>query len=187
MSSPILFYEPKQPFYEFSNFYDKNGKKGTQFEIDGYSYSNVEQYYQSQKFYIPTSVRHMEYFKLICTADSPNKLFMLGTQKRKGGYAAKWVLNKKHDTRLLNDLIAKYQDISPRHDWDAVRLSIMKKGLQAKFGQNDALKTLLLDTGTKHIVENSPRDDYWGIGKNNTGKNMLGKLLMEVRDELSTH
>lgn len=30
---------------------------------------------------------------------------------------------------------------------------------------------------------NSPRDDFWGIGKNGNGKNMLGILLMEIRFE----
>lgn len=181
MSSSILFYEPKHPYYEFSNFYEM---KGYQFEIDGYKYKTVEQYFQAQKFFIPSSIRHMEYFNIIHMADSPNKIFMLGTQKRKGGYASKWTLNKVTDHRLINNIIAEYQDIAPRDDWLTVRQSIMKAGLMAKFGQNDGLKSILLSTDKNHIIENSPRDDYWGIGKNNTGKNVLGHLLMEVREAL---
>ncbi len=35
-------------------------------------------------------------------------------------------------------------------------------------------------------MENTSHDYYWGCGKNGGGKNMLGRILMEVRDELRT-
>jgi predicted NAD-dependent protein-ADP-ribosyltransferase YbiA (DUF1768 family) len=38
----------------------------------------------------------------------------------------------------------------------------MKKALQAKFTQDQTLKTLLLETGDSEIIEASPRDSYWG-------------------------
>lgn len=34
------------------------------------------------------------------------------------------------------------------------------------------------------LIENSKMDSFWGIGKNQKGKNMLGKLLMKVREEI---
>jgi predicted NAD-dependent protein-ADP-ribosyltransferase YbiA (DUF1768 family) len=34
------------------------------------------------------------------------------------------------------------------------------------------------------IVENSPFDDYWGCGKDGSGQNKLGQILMEVRELL---
>ena len=46
-------------------------------------------------------------------------------------------------------------------------------------------KTKNMGTNNKILIENSPYDSYWGIGITHDGKNMLGKLLMEVRFELS--
>jgi ribA/ribD-fused uncharacterized protein len=65
----------------------------------------------------------------------------------------------------------------------------------AKFSQNSKLKTILLSTENKILVEASPHDTIWGIGlyheddkvldeKNWKGQNLLGKALMCVRDEI---
>ena len=72
-----------------------------------------------------------------------------------------------------------------RPDWDSVREEVMKKALEAKFTQNEALKQILLSTKGKELVEASPTDIYWGIGKARKGQNRLGKLLMELRDTLN--
>lgn len=73
--------------------------------------------------------------------------------------------------------------IAIRPDWDVVKEQIMLAGLKAKF-ENAELKTLLLGTGKKILIENSPYDSYWGIGPNGKGKNRLGHLLMQVRKEV---
>ena len=70
-----------------------------------------------------------------------------------------------------------------RHDWDAVREDAMRTALRAKFTQ-PVLRALLLSTGDRPLVEDSPYDRYWGTGKDGRGKNRLGVLLMELRDEL---
>jgi len=70
-----------------------------------------------------------------------------------------------------------------RNDWETVKEQIMFRGLQKKF-ENTELKKLLLSTGEKELIENSPFDKYWGIGKNGKGKNRLGLLLMKLRNEL---
>jgi N-glycosidase YbiA len=72
---------------------------------------------------------------------------------------------------------------SIRPDWDAVREDIMRKALRAKFS-DPALRALLLSTGERPLVEDSPYDRYWGTGKDGRGKNRLGALLTELRDEL---
>jgi ribA/ribD-fused uncharacterized protein len=51
----------------------------------------------------------------------------------------------------------------------------------SKFMQNAHIARKLKATGGKQLVEHSDRDDFWGVGKNNTGQNMLGKILMQVR------
>ena len=76
--------------------------------------------------------------------------------------------------------------------WIKHREAIVKRGLHAKFTQNDSMKQLLLQTGSKIIAEGSPYDKIWGTGKavdvtnprQWNGTNLLGKLLMEVRSEL---
>jgi hypothetical protein len=65
----------------------------------------------------------------------------------------------------------------------------------AKFGQHESLKTFLLQTGDRILVEASPFDHIWGIGmaashpdaekpENWRGLNLLGFALMEVRSRL---
>lgn len=65
-------------------------------------------------------------------------------------------------------------------DWENKKVNIMLKGLRAKFSQNKELKQKLLNTGDSILHEDSPTDMFWG----RKGKDMLGKLLMHVRDEI---
>ena len=71
-----------------------------------------------------------------------------------------------------------------RHDWESVKDSIMSKGLLQKFSTHTDIKEILLSTGDNYIVENSPIDYYWGCGEDKSGKNMLGKLLVSIRNIL---
>jgi ribA/ribD-fused uncharacterized protein len=71
-----------------------------------------------------------------------------------------------------------------RGDWDAVRDEVMRKALRVKFTQHAALRDILLSTGHAEIVEHTKNDTYWGDGGDGTGQNVLGRLLMEIREEL---
>jgi ribA/ribD-fused uncharacterized protein len=71
-----------------------------------------------------------------------------------------------------------------RNNWESVKEGFMKTALLAKFSQHEDLKILLLSTKDAYLVEASPVDDYWGWGSDKKGKNRLGHLLMEVREEL---
>ena len=68
-------------------------------------------------------------------------------------------------------------------DWDSRRDDVMRHALRRKF-ERPALRELLLGTGNRPLIENSPFDRYWGAGKDGSGKNRLGALLMELRAEL---
>ena len=60
----------------------------------------------------------------------------------------------------------------------------MREAVRAKFQQHEDLRNTLLATGNAMIVEHTERDSYWGDGGDGSGKNMLGKILMEIREEL---
>jgi len=71
-----------------------------------------------------------------------------------------------------------------RLDWEEVKDDIMRDAVFAKFDQNAEVRELLLSTGDDEIEEKTTRDYYWGCGTDGTGKNMLGKILREVRAKL---
>jgi len=72
-----------------------------------------------------------------------------------------------------------------REGWDEARDAVMYRGVRKKFETHPTLRALLLGTGDEEIVENAPGDYYWGCGKDGTGQNKLGQLLMQVRRELA--
>jgi len=78
-----------------------------------------------------------------------------------------------------------YWDIAP--GWSTTKFDRMRRVLMAKFTQHDDLKELLLGTGNARLVESATIDNevnrLWGE-VNGEGRNMLGTLLMEVRQEL---
>jgi ribA/ribD-fused uncharacterized protein len=71
-----------------------------------------------------------------------------------------------------------------RADWEAVKDDIMREAVRAKFTQHPELTKLLLATGDAVLVEHTAKDSYWGDAGDGSGKNMLGQILLLVRDEL---
>lgn len=80
--------------------------------------------------------------------------------------------------------------------WNEHKRKIVVQGNFAKFGQNEELKSFLLNTGNRILVEASPCDKIWGIGMSENddnienphtwkGENLLGFCLMEARDMLA--
>lgn len=80
----------------------------------------------------------------------------------------------------------KGRSVRLRHDWEEIKDDIMYLVVKAKFEQNSDLKEKLIATGDDEYLEEGNRwnDTYWGVCKGR-GKNMLGKILMRVRSELS--
>ena len=79
--------------------------------------------------------------------------------------------------------------------WDKYKIGIVWYGNYLKFTQHEDLRIRLLATEDRIMAEASPYDLIWGIGfranddlaldqKNWKGKNLLGKILMSVRDSL---
>jgi ribA/ribD-fused uncharacterized protein len=68
-----------------------------------------------------------------------------------------------------------------RPDWEKVKDDIMRRAVLKKFETHADAREVLLSTGDRKIIENAPNDYYWGCGSDGSGKNMLGKILMETR------
>ncbi|MBR5057272.1 MAG: NADAR family protein [Clostridiales bacterium] len=79
--------------------------------------------------------------------------------------------------------------------WKRTRFVVVKRGIRAKFSQNPSMMETLLATGNAILAECSPRDKDWGILLSTSdpevqditkwrGENLLGQVLMEVREEL---
>lgn len=76
-----------------------------------------------------------------------------------------------------------------RPNWESIKVKVMKNLILYKFKTDDDLKNKLVETGTAELIEgNIWHDNFWGSCVcekcGNKGKNVLGKILMEVRDKL---
>jgi ribA/ribD-fused uncharacterized protein len=80
--------------------------------------------------------------------------------------------------------LGRRRDWPLRADWEEVKIDIMRRGVRAKFETHADIRATLLATGDEELIENAPNDYFWGIGRHGSGKNMLGKILMEVRAAL---
>lgn len=71
-----------------------------------------------------------------------------------------------------------------RPDWESMKVEVMRNAVRAKFSQHAELTALLLATGDAKLVEHTANDAYWGDGGDGRGRNMLGQVLMQVREAL---
>jgi hypothetical protein len=73
-----------------------------------------------------------------------------------------------------------------RIDWDSKRINVMKRLIFDKFNQHLDLTFKLLLTKNAKII-NPVYDQFWGIGKNKKGSNILGSIIMNNRSEIIRH
>ena len=126
--------------------------------IDDKEYRSVENYFQSQRFVGSDD----DYAELVRNQANPALCRAMGRANES----------------------SKTKPHKPRADWEAVREEVMYRGLLAKFKAHPELAAILDKTGEAVIEEESPLDDFWGIGKDGKGANMMGKTLMRVRRAL---
>ena len=118
------------------------------------TYPTNEHYYQAQK------ANCEEVHDWIAFAPHARLAMIMGKQLEHNKYLKKYMIE----------------------DWSSKKNDVMLEGLRHKF-QNPKLKKLLLSTGNAILHEDNKEDFYWGVG-DGTGESRLGKLLMQVRDEL---
>ncbi len=154
----VRFYNPEGENGYLSNWYK------AEFCYAGRVYHSSEQYLMEQK---ALTFGDVEIAEKIMASDDLNEIKKLGRK------------------------VARYNDAL----WKTIRGQIMRRGIRAKFQQNPELLYNLLSTGNALIVECAPRDMVWGIGvdmedsrsmdpKEWKGRNLLGRTLMRVREDL---
>jgi ribA/ribD-fused uncharacterized protein len=133
------------------------------YEFSNFYYRDIvidNQIYKTVEHYYQSNKflpNHPEIADLIRSAKTPGECFKLSRKYCKY-VTADWHETKKHE--------------------------IMKQALLAKFTQHSDLKTILINTGDKILVEHTTKDKEWADGGDGTGKNLLGKYLMELRTAL---
>lgn len=75
---------------------------------------------------------------------------------------------------------------SERPNWFNEKRDIMKDIVRCKLEQHAYIQKKLIETGDAQIVEDSPVDSYWGWGPDKRGRNELGTIWMELREELKS-
>lgn len=161
------------PEYQFlSNF------SRCQFSLDGNTFYSTEQWLHWSK-------AHLFKDKMIA-----NKILSLLNEDDLESDNTNWT-NKNKKIKALGRKVAKFD----AERWDASKFEIMKKGLYAKFSQDEGLKQILLSTSHNTLAEASANDKIWGIGLSTKspavkdkskwkGQNLLGRALMQVRKAL---
>lgn len=91
---------------------------------------------------------------------------------------------RKAKTPMIAARLGRDRSAPLRRDWESVKVQVMTEAVRAKFSQHDDLRALLLATGDAKLIEHTANDGYWGDGGDGSGKNMLGIVLMRVREQL---
>ena len=78
----------------------------------------------------------------------------------------------------------KEDDFTLRDDWDDVKLKIMEEIIRDYYMSNTDLIDKLIETDNKLLVHKGfGVDTFWGVDKNDEGKNNHGNILMKLREE----
>lgn len=89
---------------------------------------------------------------------------------------------RKAKSPMMAAQMGRDRKMKLRRDWESIKVNKMREAVLAKFSQHENLRQILLTTADAKIIEHTENDNYWGDGGNGSGKNMLGQILMQVRD-----
>lgn len=129
-----------------------------------------------------------EFFFLSNFYNAPIEYEGITYQNNEAAFQAQKCLEIKDKERFANispsDAKRLGRKVELRKDWEQVKVSIMTEIVREKFQQNPDLADKLRATGNAHLEEgNTWGDRIWGT-VNGQGANLLGKILMQVREEL---
>lgn len=160
-SNIIGFHLPTEPYGCFSNWYH------AEFDLAGKHYYSSEQYMMYQKVLLGGRY------------DLANRIMETRDPSEAKDYASA-------------KIFPEFKNIE--NIWNRISRNVVKRGVRAKFSQNKKLLDELLGTGNALLAECAGQDKIWGIGinlhneiwrdvSNWNGKNYLGRILMELREE----
>ena len=142
--------------------------------------------------WIPNNL-HMEYNREIFT--NSEQLFMyIKAMRFHDTDTADEIVKFGYEPKVAKQLGRQVKNYN-EEQWNILRFLSMYDAIMCKFQSDKKLKQQLLDTGDKILVEGSPMDPIWGVmikwdddrildEKNWKGQNLLGKVLMKVRNDL---
>lgn len=81
-------------------------------------------------------------------------------------------------------IMGRDRSLPLREDWDEISYSIMYRAVYEKFTQHEDLQKILLSTGDSKIAEHTVNDSLWGDGGDGSGRNRLGRILVNVREDI---
>lgn len=180
----IRFYSSVDAYEYLTNFYDrvKNNDPNFHLVIDGIDFQSSEHAYQALKFVtedFDDNELQQEYYEIISEQSTPYKTKILGHQQTSGG-RYEW-------QKELIDIAKKYKKLGviPSPDWEDIKVNVMEWIVNEKFNQNPHLKKRFMNDTTVDdiIIEASNYDYFWGEGKNRSGENQLGKIMMRLRQK----
>lgn len=123
-------------------------------EIDGVVYPTVEHAYQCQRYTDPKIIEEIR------SARSPVKA---------------WEASSKYKHLQIQDFRER-------------KLEVMKDLMRLKAEQHEEIRTALRDSGTKQIIKHittyPPGDGFWDDGESGEGLNHMGRMWMEIREEI---
>ncbi len=141
-------------------FYNTQGPYGCFSNMSRYGFELDGQYWPTSEHYFQAQkFAGTEHVELIRQAKSPMIAARMGRSRKR----------------------------SLRADWESVKDEVMRRAVLRKFETHADIRAILLGTGSDPIIENAPGDYYWGCGKDGSGQNKLGQILLEVRERLRQH
>ena len=155
---PLYFHSKSREYAFLSNFY-----KSPIFEPKTKKvFPNVETYFQGYKYVNrPDADAILEYFSHLKEPQDAKKAGSRKQMPMTKEEEKEWILGR--------------------------RVTVMREALDLKFSQHPELRDHLLKTGDKVLIERVPRgDEFWGI-RSSAGANVLGQLLMQVRQSYLPH
>ena len=66
-------------------------------------------------------------------------------------------------------------------NWEDIKIDIMEDICMHKLQQHEYVQRKLLQTKDIPLIEDSPKDSFWGWGIDRNGRNELGKVWMRLR------
>lgn len=169
----VLFHSEKEKWGELSNFFNLAEPLVFQDRL----YSTSEHLYQARKFIYPGATDDcLSFAEEIRQASTPYKAKILAQRRPVKQYA--WQIP-------LVAIMERYPGVTPNPLWEKEKIEVMREILFLKFRSDPHCRRVLFSTAGQVLVEHTSTDAFWGDGGDSgKGQNWLGRLLVQIREQL---